>query len=254
MQQYTLSQLYSLIHDYKRTNSYAKFCASGMLHDKIVVDCGAGSGIVTWLALQNGAKQVVSIDINSDVCAYLKRIFVNEPRVKVVQLDLTKDILPKGDIYIHELFGNALLGEGVSHIFKNFAEQNITSLYPHFAKVFTARIRKGHSIESTVRKKLLNPVAQEFLNFNIEYIPSTELLRDYPELHCELREEKHILDLRKPIPQNVKETVYNHSIVWEVGFDKDFINMFSNYNNENNNWRPDVDYRSFIKWCNLETN
>ena len=38
----------SLIYDYKRTNTYESYIKKNV-KDKIVVDCGAGSGILTYL-------------------------------------------------------------------------------------------------------------------------------------------------------------------------------------------------------------
>ena len=250
---YSLPQLFSLISDYKRTNSYAEFLLSGVCEGKTVVDCGAGSGICTWLALKGGAERVIALDIADHICAYLNIVFVNEPRVSVVKCNLIKDEIPEGDLYIHEMVANGLLGEGITDIFDNLRSQNITEVYPTHASVSTASISHGQIHPSENLDHLLVPEAQEFIKYNTQYMPSHYLLSTVDDYSVQDQKLRWHLDLRDPIPQRVKDTVYSGALVWRVGFDAALCNSYTNANDVNNNWNVKMPYSTFAARCNLES-
>ena len=67
VEHYTIDQLHSLVGDYRRTNSYSYWIMSGVCEGKTVVDCGAGSGLCSWLALRGGASRVIACDISTEI-------------------------------------------------------------------------------------------------------------------------------------------------------------------------------------------
>ena len=56
-----------MMQDYIRTSTYQRAMLSNItdFHDKIVLDVGAGSGILSFFALQAGAKKVYAIEASS---------------------------------------------------------------------------------------------------------------------------------------------------------------------------------------------
>jgi len=251
--QYTIAQLHSLVGDYVRTNAYAQWLMSGVCSGMTVVDCGAGSGLCTWLALRGGASRVIAIDCSTEVCEYLRGQFGHIPQVSVHQLDLCHDDIPKGDIYIHELVGNALLGEGMSQIFHNMRSQGITNIYPHHTKISVGIVTHDKPQLAPVRDHRLITVARDFTNFCNNYHSNNVLTRDYPNLSVEIIEHVHTGSLRDPMPQHLKELNREGDIIWEVGFDSQFENSYTNVTPLSNNWNASTPYAEFVKWCNVES-
>lgn len=130
------NRLLSFIYDYKRTNtfeSYLQANASG----QTIVDCGGGSGILTYLALENGATHVHCLEKETDFYNSLVTKFSGDSRVTVSQLDCFTDTLPAGDIYLHEFFGTFLWDEGLQNFIDNLNNQSITNIFPSTINIFT---------------------------------------------------------------------------------------------------------------------
>ena len=62
-----LSQQQNMMQDYIRTSTYQKAILSNMcdFKDKVVLDVGAGSGILSFFAQQAGAKKVRDVHLNN---------------------------------------------------------------------------------------------------------------------------------------------------------------------------------------------
>jgi len=255
---YTIPQLNSLVGDWARTNAYADFLLSGVCKDKTVVDCGAGSGLCSYLALRGGASRVIACDISTEICNHLEVLFENDYRVSVQQLDLCVDTVPEGDLYIHELIGNALYGEGVRMILSNMASQGITNIHPHYARVTNGYVNPGVSKPSDNMDYMLRNEVLDFLQYNEKYVWNNSLTFDHPELEWFFAQDPDVnpwlyeFDLREPPPQVVKETLHDGAVIWQIGFDPDFKNYYTNMNPENNNWNVRTQYSEFIKFCNLD--
>ena len=95
--------VWEMLLDSNRTNAYIKYIKENA-KDKVVVDCGAGSGFFTWLSLKYGATKVYSLEINQQHYYSLKSRFRNNDNIEVLNIDIFNDELPKGDIYILRLF------------------------------------------------------------------------------------------------------------------------------------------------------
>ncbi|XP_033738119.1 histone-arginine methyltransferase CARMER-like isoform X1 [Pecten maximus] len=62
-----LSQQQNMMQDYIRTSSYQRAILANLIdfHDKVVLDVGAGSGILSFFAIQAGARKVYAIEASS---------------------------------------------------------------------------------------------------------------------------------------------------------------------------------------------
>ena len=253
VEHYTIDQLHSLVGDYKRTNSYSNWLMSGVCNGQTVVDCGAGSGLCTWLALRGGASRVIACDISPEVCDYLSGMFKDIPQVSVVLLDLCHDEIPAGDLYIHELVGNSLLGEGMSAIFRNMRSQNIENIYPHHVKISVGTVTHDQPEVSVNCDSLLTAHARDFTRFLPNYTWNASLIRDFPKLTVTDTQHIYTGSLRDPIPVQVMESEHSGDIIWQVGFDSEFSNSYTNINSTANNWNAKTPYDEFTKWCNVES-
>ena len=57
--------IWEMLLDSNRTNPYINFIKNNV-KDKIVVECGTGTGFFSWLSIKYGAKKVYSCEKNPD--------------------------------------------------------------------------------------------------------------------------------------------------------------------------------------------
>lgn len=250
---YTIPHLHSLVCDYKRTNAYAEFLSSGICLDLVVVDCGAGSGLCSYLALLGGAKSVIACDQDPDTCEYLRTVFADTPQVTVVQLNLCTDVLPAGDLYIHEIIGNALLGEGVTDMFSNMRSQNISNVYPSHAKISVGEVCYTSVTPAENGLHHLHIDAKQFTEFLPDFERNNSFTVDYSDLVCKNVQILFHIDLCKLLPQHIKEHVATGDIIWQVGFNSQFDISYTNINDQCNSWEAKTPYRDFMKNCYIES-
>ena len=87
----------------------------------------------------------------------------------------------------------------------------------------------------------------------LDYEWNNSLTVDYPNLTATGITHIADVDLRKPIPQHLQELELDGDIIWEVGFDPQFVVSYSNINATANNWNAKTPYAEFVKWCNIES-
>ena len=131
--------VWEMLLDSNRTNHYIKYLRQHA-KDKVIVDCGAGSGFFTWLSIKYGAKKVYSCEINFPSYNILRSKYRDTDQVEVLNIDLFNDTLPKGDIYIHELFGHCALTEGIIFFLANCQRQQIHNIFPNNLKLISCKI------------------------------------------------------------------------------------------------------------------
>jgi len=110
-----------MIQDKVRTSTYAHFILTNphIFRDKVVLDVGCGSGILSLFAARSGAKRVIAVDASKIAVKAEKVIKVNgfEDVVTVIQGQVENIELQDGitqvDIIISEWMGYALLYESM---------------------------------------------------------------------------------------------------------------------------------------------
>jgi histone-arginine methyltransferase CARM1 len=116
-----LPQQQNMLQDYVRTGQYYNAIMENahIFKDKVVVDVGAGTGVLSLFAVQAGAKAVYAIEA-SDMAKHARKLCeVNKDkggdRVHVVQCKVEDFRLPasigKADILISEPMGTLLVNE-----------------------------------------------------------------------------------------------------------------------------------------------
>ncbi len=97
-----------MIKDYVRTNSYRKAIENNpeAFKDKIVLDIGCGTGILSIFAARAGAKHVYGIEF-ADIADYAKEIVKRngfEDKITIIKSKVEEAVLPvqKVDIIISE--------------------------------------------------------------------------------------------------------------------------------------------------------
>lgn len=111
-----LSQQQNMMQDYVRTSTYQKAIHSNSedFKDKVVLDVGAGSGILSFFALQAGAKKVYAVEASSMAKHAQLLVQTNNlgGRVEVIAGKIEEIELPEPvDIIVSEPMGYMLFNE-----------------------------------------------------------------------------------------------------------------------------------------------
>ena len=233
----TIDDTTILLFDIYRNHPYIEFIKNNV-KDKVVVDCGSGNGIWTWVALYYGAKFVYAVDINKSTIEHLKFIYKDNKQVEVLELNLFKSVLPKGDVYIHEIFSDNLFGEGLISFLKNCKEQNISNIFPSELTLYSLANPSSSTTPASFDYSLMQESVIAFLNhlenaYNkpINRTYYTSMLKTF-NFSCDSKTkiwEGKLLDLLNQI--NIK--VNDNFISWETG-QGDLI--YSSLNRDLNSW------------------
>ncbi|XP_057299830.1 histone-arginine methyltransferase CARMER-like [Hydractinia symbiolongicarpus] len=111
-----LSQQQNMMQDYIRTSTYqsAILQNSNEFKGKVVLDVGAGTGILSYFAVQAGAKKVYAVEA-SNMAQYAKELAVSNQLSEIVEVVAGKieevSLPEKVDIIISEPMGYMLFNE-----------------------------------------------------------------------------------------------------------------------------------------------
>tara|TARA_R100000152_G_C6770659_1_gene196916 strand:- start:37 stop:747 length:711 start_codon:yes stop_codon:yes gene_type:complete len=223
----------SLIYDYKRTNTYESYIKENV-KDKIVVDCGAGSGILTHLSIINGATKVYCLESNEDNYNNLVETFKDYTNIEVQKLDCFKNTLPQGDIYLHEFFGSGLWDEGILDFISNLKKQNITNIFPKSINIFSCDYLE-YDLDPSVRPYNYDNLSLDTRNFlpQEDWYPAVENKYIYNYFYIDTYNKKiaysgNLLNVG---------TKYTNLYLWEVNTK---YGTFSNLNKDFSCWTAGI--------------
>ncbi|XP_068662276.1 probable histone-arginine methyltransferase CARM1 [Aristolochia californica] len=107
----------NMLQDYVRTGTYYAAVIENRsdFHDRVVVDVGAGSGILSLFAAQAGARHVYAVEA-SEMAEHARRLIAGNPslgqRITIIKGKVEDVELPeKADILISEPMGTLLVNE-----------------------------------------------------------------------------------------------------------------------------------------------
>ncbi|VDI55450.1 histone-arginine methyltransferase CARMER-like isoform X1 [Mytilus galloprovincialis] len=111
-----LSQQQNMMQDYIRTSTYQRAILANLIdfHDKVVLDVGAGSGILSFFAVQSGARRVYAVEASSmaEKCEELVRHNKLSDKIIVIPGKVEEIEIPeKVDTIISEPMGYMLFNE-----------------------------------------------------------------------------------------------------------------------------------------------
>ncbi|CBY24231.1 unnamed protein product [Oikopleura dioica] len=117
-----LSQQQNMMQDYIRTGTYQKAMVQNFVDfkDKVVLDVGAGSGILSFFAMQAGAEKVYAVEASSMAIHTEKLVSSSQyaGRIKVIASKIEEVELPeKVDMIISEPMGYMLYNERMLETF-----------------------------------------------------------------------------------------------------------------------------------------
>ena len=104
--------------DSQRNSAYENWISENV-KNKIVIDLGAGSGILCYLAVKYGAKKVYALERRGRLIHRMKEILGDT--VEYIHADLLETELPECDIYLHEWLTSEFWNE--KRFLRNFYEE-----------------------------------------------------------------------------------------------------------------------------------
>ena len=110
-----------MMNDYERNNAYLKAIKCAIKKNDYVLEIGTGSGLLSMMAIDAGAKKVITCETNKSISEIAKKIiskngFGNKITVtnkKSTELNLGNDLSQKADIIISEILSSEFVGEGI---------------------------------------------------------------------------------------------------------------------------------------------
>ena len=123
---------YAMMNDHPRNVFYRDALRQVIMPESVVLEIGAGSGLLSIIAASLGAKCVVAIEANRHLAAVAREIVRrngHEGRVHIIQAmstDISPEMLaPYGTptILLSEILGTLLLGESALHYVKDARER-----------------------------------------------------------------------------------------------------------------------------------
>lgn len=141
-----------MINDTGR-NIFYKNCIDSIAKDKVICDIGTGTGFLSVLSVQAGAKKVIAIEKDSERYNFtknnLKKLNLLD-KIEIIHADFL-DTTISADYFITETFGNAIFEENILAI----AEHKKTmygKLIPDQIEVYV-KIYESHPIFAVVQSE-----------------------------------------------------------------------------------------------------
>ncbi|CAB3386195.1 Hypothetical predicted protein [Cloeon dipterum] len=240
-----LSQQQNMMQDYVRTSTYQRaFLANDVdFKDKIVLDVGAGSGILSFFAVQAGAKKVYAVEASS-MAQHAKMVVEANKLSEVIEVRAGKieelDIPEQVDVIISEPMGYMLYNERMletylhakkwlkpgGHMYPSRGDLHVApftddALYmEHFAKANFWYQQNFHGVDlSSLRKAAMKeyyrqPIVDTF-DFRICMAKSVRHILDFKTAH-----EKDLHKIEVPLEFHLLQsgTVHGLAFWFDVAF------------------------------------
>lgn len=120
---------YQCLLDFNRTKAFQAAIRAVVRQDDVVLDAGAGSGILSFFAAQAGAKKVFAVEVDPFLASCLERsVRANHLGhiIEVIQDDIHSAELPKSvDVFICEMMDTGLMDEMQVTAVNSLYERNV---------------------------------------------------------------------------------------------------------------------------------
>ena len=110
-----------MINDNLRNEKYFEAIKKAINKNEYVLEIGTGSGLLSMMAIDAGAKKVITCENNQSISEIAKKIIIKngyQSQINVINksstsLDVGEDLSQKADLIISEIFSSELVGEGI---------------------------------------------------------------------------------------------------------------------------------------------
>ena len=147
-----------MINDYERNNSYFNAIKCAIKDNEYVLEIGTGSGLLSMMAIDAGAKKVITCETNKSLSEIAKKIIkkngypekITVINKKSTELNLDTDLPQKADLIISEIFSSELVGEGIQSSILDAKERLLKEdgkMIPEAGEIKFALLQSNSNIE-----------------------------------------------------------------------------------------------------------
>lgn len=156
-----------MINDYERNNAYLKAIKSAIKYNEYVLEIGTGAGLLSMMAIDAGAKKVITCETNKTISAIAKKIITKngyQEKITVIskkstELNVENDLSQKADLIISEIFSSEFVGEGIQSSIldaKNRLLKEDGKMIPEAGEIKLALLQRNSKIEDLCFTGIVN--------------------------------------------------------------------------------------------------
>ncbi len=182
----------SMMNDVERNNKYKEAIKLAVKENEYVLDIGTGSGLLSMMAIDAGAKKVITCEVSQPIAEAAKNIIQKNGylrKIKVINknsknLVIGNDLPRKADLIISEILSSEFVGEQILSTISDANERLLKEngrMIPESGIIKCALLKCNKDIENKVRVGRVNGYdLSEFNNItgnkfnlpNSSFIPS----------------------------------------------------------------------------------
>ena len=207
-----------MMNDNNRNNAYLEAIKLAIKGNEYVLDIGTGSGILSMIAIDAGAKKVISCETSKPIANMAENIISKNgysDKVKVINKNSTelligKELNTKADIIISEILSSEFVGEGVQFTIFDANQRLLKEngkMIPEGGEIRVALLKDQASIRNEIFvDKVLGYDLSDFntitgnkfdirdtnMNFSILSEPKVAFVFDFYQKHIIHKQEKII--------------------------------------------------------------
>lgn len=178
-----------MLRDSIRMACYQRAIDKAVTPGSVVMDLGAGSGILSFFAARAGARHVYAIERRPDMVMVARELAkANGFEDKITFLENSSHLIkaeafdPKPDVFVSEILGNAILEENVLEFTIDARDRFLAdgaTMIPGSIEIMVAPFDAGPAIDKGLEVAEL----EEIYGFNLEILKT--VLRQKPTLKLE---------------------------------------------------------------------
>ena len=156
-----------MMNDDERNNAYLKAIKSAIKNNEYVLEIGTGSGLLSMMAIDAGAKKVITCEVSKPIAEAAKKIIKtngHSNRIEVInkkstELNIQTDIERKADLIISEILSSEFVGEGVQRSLSDANQRLIKEngrMIPEAGEIKIALLESSPEIEKELFVQRVN--------------------------------------------------------------------------------------------------
>ena len=176
-----------MMNDDQRNNAYLTAIKSAIKDNEYVLEIGTGSGLLSMMAIDAGAKKVITCEVSGPIAEAAKKIIkkngysnrIDVINKKSTELNINRDLEKKPDLIISEILSSEFVGEGVQRSLSDANQRLIKEngrMIPEAGEIKVALLESSPEIEKEMFVERVNGYdLSEFNNImgkrlNVQYL------------------------------------------------------------------------------------